>query len=76
MSDHQAAVIHGVLAGTDSGNAAFSDFSASVADRVLRVVNESFVAGAQFSFRVVGLIALVGLVVAILSVRPAPAAPE
>jgi len=76
MSDHQAAVIHGVLAGTDSGNAAFSDFSASVADRVLRVVNESFVAGAQFSFRVVGLIALVGLVVAILSVRPAPVAPE
>jgi len=37
------------------------------------VVNESFVAGAQFSFRVVGLIALVGLVVAVLSVRPGAA---
>ena len=73
MSDHQAAVIHGVLAGTDSGKAAFSDFSASVADRLLEVVNESFVAGAQFSFRVVGLIALVGLVVAVLSVRPGAA---
>ena len=37
--------------------------------RVLAVVNDSFVAGAQFSFRVVGVIALVGLVVAILGVR-------
>lgn len=70
MSDQQAAVIHGVLAGTDPGSAAFSDFSTSVADRVLDVVKDSFVAGAQFSFRVVGVIALVGLVVAILGVRP------
>ena len=70
MTDQQAAVIHGVLAGTDPGQAAFSDFSTSVADRVLAVVNDSFVAGAQFSFRVVGVIALVGLVVAILGVRP------
>ena len=50
MSDEQASVIHGVLAGTDPGNAAFSDFSTSVADRVLDVVKDSFVAGAQFSF--------------------------
>jgi EmrB/QacA subfamily drug resistance transporter len=73
MSDQQASVIHGVLAGTEPGQAAFSDFSTSVADRVLRVVEDSFVAGAQFSFRVVGVIAVVGLVVAILGVRPAPA---
>ena len=70
MSDQQAAVIHGVLAGTEPGQVAFSDFSTSVADRVLGVVEDSFVAGAQFSFRVVGVIALVGLVVAILGVRP------
>jgi MFS family permease len=70
MSDQQAAVIHGVLAGTEPGQAAFSDFSTSVADRVIGVVEDSFVAGAQFSFRVVGVIALVGLVVAILGVRP------
>ena len=60
MSDQQAAVIHGVLAGTESGEAAFSDFSTSVADRVLEVVEDSFVAGVQFSFRVVGVIALSG----------------
>jgi hypothetical protein len=64
-----------VLAGTDSGQAAFADFSGSVADRVLRVTEESFVSGAQFSFRVVGVIALVGLVVAILGVRPEPPPP-
>lgn len=74
MSDQQAAVIHGVLAGTESGKAAFTDFSASVADRVLQVVRDSFVAGAQFSFRVVGVIALAGLVVAILGVHPDPVA--
>ncbi len=70
MSDQQAAVIHGVLSGTEPGTAAFKDFSTSVADRVLDVVKESFVAGAQFSFRVVGVIALIGLVVAILGVKP------
>ncbi len=74
MSDQQAAVIHGVLAGTESGKAAFADFSASIADAVLTVVKESFVAGAQFSFRVVGVIALVGLVVAIVGVHPEPVA--
>jgi len=73
MSDQQSAVIHGVLAGTESGRAAFSDFSPSVADRVLAVVEDSFVAGAQFSFRVVGVIALVGLLIAIVGVRPPPA---
>ena len=75
MSDEQASVIHGVLAGTDSGQAAFADFSASVADRVLKVTEQSFVAGAQFSFRVIGAIAILGLVVAILGVRPEQSPP-
>jgi hypothetical protein len=71
MSEQQASVIHGVLAGTESGQAAFSEFRTSVADRVLAVVKDSFVAGAQFSFRVVAGIAVVGLLIAILAVRPA-----
>jgi EmrB/QacA subfamily drug resistance transporter len=72
MTDEQVSVIHGVLAGTDSGQSAFVDFSGAVADRVLKVTEESFVSGAQFSFRVVGAIAILGLVVAILGVRPQP----
>jgi dipeptide/tripeptide permease len=72
----QIAVIHGVLAGTDSGKKAFADFSEPVAEKVLEVVRDSFVAGAQFSFRVIAAIALVGLVIAALGVRPAPQSRE
>ena len=74
MGEEQASVIHGVLAGTEPGTAAFNDFDTSVADKLLDVVRDSFVAGAQFSFRVVGVIALFGVLVAVLGVRPQPAA--
>jgi EmrB/QacA subfamily drug resistance transporter len=70
MTGEQAAVIHGVLAGTEPGQRAFAQFDTSVAERVLDVVKESFVAGVQLSLRVVAVIALAGLVVAILRVRP------
>ena len=43
MTGDQAGVIHGVLAGTEPGNAAFEQFDASVADKVLEVVKDSFV---------------------------------
>jgi EmrB/QacA subfamily drug resistance transporter len=66
----QSGVIHGILAGTESGKSAFADFSTSTAERVLEVVKESFVAGVQLSFRVIAAIALVGLVIAVLGVRP------
>jgi EmrB/QacA subfamily drug resistance transporter len=69
-SGHDVAVIHGILAGTDSGKQALADFDTSVADKVIDVVKESFVAGAQFSFRVVAAIALIGLATAALGVRP------
>jgi EmrB/QacA subfamily drug resistance transporter len=68
-TSQQAGVIHGVLAGTEPGNAAFHQFDASVADKVLDVVRDSFVAGAQFSLRVVAAIALIGLVIAIRGIR-------
>jgi EmrB/QacA subfamily drug resistance transporter len=66
----QSGVIHGILAGTESAEAAFSDFSTSTADKLLQVVNESFVAGVQLSFRVIAGIAVIGLVVALVGVRP------
>ena len=65
-------MIHGVLAGTEPGNAAFEQFDTSVADKVLDVVKDSFVGGIQLSLRVVAAIALVGLVIAIIGVRPKP----
>ncbi len=65
-------VIHGILAGTESGQEAVADFSGQTADKVLEVVRDSFVSGAQFSLRIVAAIALVGLVIAALGVRPNP----
>jgi len=72
LSGDQAGVIHGYLAGTEPGNAAFEQFDTSVADKVLDVVKDSFVGGIQLSLRVVAAIALVGLVIAIIGVRPKP----
>ncbi len=65
-------VVHGILAGTESGKQAVSDFGAGAADKVLEVVRDSFVSGAQFSLRIVAAIALVGLAIAALGVRPTP----
>ena len=72
MTGDQAGVIHGYLAGTEPGDAAFEQFDTSVADKVLDVVKDSFVGGIQLSLRVVAAIALVGLVIAIIGVRPKP----
>jgi MFS family permease len=69
MTGEQAGVIHGVLAGTEPGQAAFQQFDASVADKVLFVVKDSFASGVALSLRVVAAIALVGLIVAITRVR-------
>jgi hypothetical protein len=81
LTGEQAGVIHGYLAGTEPGRAAFADFDTSVVDRVLDVVRESFVTGVAFSLRVIAAIALLGLLIAIVGVRvgeqpeaaPAPA---
>lgn len=76
MTGDQAGVIHGVLAGTEPGEVAFHKFDASVADKVLDVVKDSFVAGVQLSLRVVAAIAFVGLIIAIRGVHPKATAPE
>ena len=73
--DVDVGTVQWVLAGTESGEAAFADFRTSVADEVLDVVRDSFVAGVQLSFRVVAAIAVLGLVVALLGVRPEGQAP-
>jgi EmrB/QacA subfamily drug resistance transporter len=78
LTAHQTAVLHGDLAGTDAAAAALSQLPASAADTIRRIVGESFVVGVQTSFRVVSAIALAGLVIAVLFVRPGPptAGPE
>ncbi len=76
MTGDQAGVIHGYLAGTEPGNAAFNQFDTSVADKVLDVVKDSFVGGIQLSLRVVAAIALVGLVIAIRGITVPDTQPD
>jgi MFS family permease len=78
LTAHQTAVLHGDLAGTDAAAAALSELPTGAADTIRRIVEESFVLGVQTSFRVVSAIALAGLVIAVLFVRPGPptAGPE
>jgi len=73
MTDGQASVIHGVLAGTESGEQARAELATGAADRVLEVVRDSFAVGVQTSLRVSAAIALAGLVIAVLLVRPGDA---
>lgn len=77
VSEHQEAVIHGVLAGTDSGQRVTEQVSGQVAaDRVLEIIRESFVAGLTTSFRVIGAIALVGVAIAVFFVGGRPGHPR
>jgi MFS family permease len=66
LTESQQNVVHGVLAGTDSGQRAFDQFSAGAADRALEIVRDSFVAGIHAGFRVVAVIAVVGIVISVL----------
>ena len=68
VTEQQQHVIHGVLAGTESGKEALSLFGRSSAERVLDIVRDSFVVGIQTGFRVVAAVALVGFVIALLFV--------
>jgi EmrB/QacA subfamily drug resistance transporter len=60
--------VHGVLAGTDSAVEIVSRFPQQVADRLVDLVRDAFAAGMQWSFRIVALLALGGLVVSVLYV--------
>ena len=68
LTEAQENVVHGVLAGTDSGERAFDQLSTVGADRALEIVRDSFVAGIHAGFLVVSLIAVAGCVVALLFV--------
>jgi EmrB/QacA subfamily drug resistance transporter len=77
LTDHQVAVIHGVLAGTDAGTEALAELPKAEQSRVLGFVHDSFVAGFEAGFRYVAIMAAVGFLVALFFVggrlRPGPA---
>jgi EmrB/QacA subfamily drug resistance transporter len=68
LTEGETSVIHGVLAGTEPGTAAFGQLSTVGADRALGIVRDSFVSGLQVGFRVVAAVALIGFILAIVKV--------
>src|SRR3712207_2544491 len=60
--------LHGALAGTDSAHGNLEQFPPAVADRLVELVRDAFASGMQWGFRLVALLALVGLVVSALGV--------
>jgi hypothetical protein len=68
LTDHQVGVLHGVLAGTDAGEDALKQLGPKVADQILAIVRDSFVAGIQTTFKVVAALAVVGLMISVLLV--------
>jgi EmrB/QacA subfamily drug resistance transporter len=68
LTEAQVHVVHGVLAGTESGKEAFTSLSSIGADRASDLVRDSFVSGLQVSFKVAAGIAAIGTVVALLRI--------
>jgi hypothetical protein len=66
LTDHQEAVLHGDLAGTDQAAAALAQLPTTAMDEIQKIVADSFALGVQTSFRVIAAIAVVGFLVAVL----------
>ena len=82
LTDHQQAVLHGDLAGTDAAAEALTQLPTGAADEITRIVRDSFAGGVQTSFRVIAAVALVGFLVAVFGLartedpEVAPTAPQ
>ena len=72
LTDHQTAVLHGDLAGTDGAAAALAELPRDAAAEITRIVADSFAIGVQTSFRVVAGIAIVGFLVAVFVLGRTP----
>jgi hypothetical protein len=60
--------VQGVLAGTDSAAEVIRRVGGTAAERLIELVREAFASGLMWSFRLVALLALCGLVVSVLFV--------
>ncbi len=68
LTDHQVAVMHGVLAGTDAGTAALHQLSAPAQSTVMGIVRQSFASGIQAGFEFVTIAALLGFLISLFFV--------
>jgi MFS family permease len=68
MSPNELHDVQGVLAGTDSAAEVLARYGGQIPGGLIELVREAFVAGLTWSFRLVALLALCGLVVSVLFV--------
>ena len=68
LTDHQVAVLHGELAGTDTAADALKQLPSAAQDTILRIVKDSFATGVQSGFRFVAIAAVVGFVISLFFV--------
>jgi EmrB/QacA subfamily drug resistance transporter len=68
LTDHQVAVMHGALAGTESGQAALAQVSAAAREAIVAAVSDSFAVGIQNGFRFVTAAAVLGLLISLFFV--------
>jgi hypothetical protein len=68
LTDHQTAVLHGVLAGTDSGTTALQQLGSSAQATITTIVRESFASGIQAGFRFVTIAAVLGFLISLFFV--------
>jgi EmrB/QacA subfamily drug resistance transporter len=68
LSEKEIEEVQGALAGTESAAEIVARQGAAAADRLLEVVRDAFVAGLNWSFRLVALLALAGLLVSVFFV--------
>jgi EmrB/QacA subfamily drug resistance transporter len=68
LSEKEIEEVQGALAGTESAAEIVARQSAAAAERLLELVRDAFVAGLNWSFRLVAGLALAGLLVAVLFV--------
>jgi EmrB/QacA subfamily drug resistance transporter len=68
LSEKEIEEVQGALAGTESAAEVVARQGAAAAERLLEIVRDAFVAGLNWSFRLVALLALAGLLVSVLFV--------
>jgi MFS family permease len=68
LTDHQVAVLHGQLAGTDAAASALSQLSSGAQKVINDIVRESFATGIQAGFRFVAIAAVLGFVISLFFV--------
>jgi hypothetical protein len=68
LSENEIEEVQGALAGTESAAEIVARQSGVAAERLLELVRDAFVAGLNWSFRLVAALALAGLLVAVLFV--------